>query len=143
MSSPDSPAARQEAAELPPNKGPAAETVLSLTNQGWAALESGEPHEALQHFRRALRLRPDYERARSGVVEALKARHPLYRWVLGGFFWLTRFPPTLQIGVMLAAFFALRVISAIVASQAELGRVLWPVMIAILAICIVGGLASP
>lgn len=46
---------------------------------GWVALESGRHKEALEHFRNALRLAPTSEYARSGLVEALKARYWLYR----------------------------------------------------------------
>ncbi|QJX47447.1 tetratricopeptide repeat protein [Hymenobacter taeanensis] len=46
---------------------------------GWVALETGKHKEALEHFRNALRLAPTSEYARSGLVEALKARYWLYR----------------------------------------------------------------
>ena len=44
-------------------------------NQGWALLHAGQPHQALEHFREALRLNPELEWARIGIVEALKARN--------------------------------------------------------------------
>lgn len=115
----------------------AADTAVALTNQGWAALEQGEPQQAVQHFRQALRLRPNYSPARSGIVEALKAHHPLYRRLLSWFFWLSRFRPATQIGVMLAAFLAIRLIMVFGGESA------WPLSIAFLAICVLLGLASP
>jgi tetratricopeptide (TPR) repeat protein len=115
----------------------AAEVAVALTNQGWAALEQGEPQQAVQHFRRALRLRPNYSRARSGIVEALKAHHPLYRQLLSWFFWLSRFQPATQIGVMLAAFLAIRLIMVVG------GESVWPLSLAFLGVCVLLGLASP
>lgn len=46
---------------------------------GFTRLQSGDLHAALGHFREALRLEPSHESARRGLVEALKARSPLYR----------------------------------------------------------------
>ena len=122
---------------------PPAESAVSLTNQGWAALEQGEPQQAMQHFRRALRLRPNHAPARNGVVEALKARQPLYRWLLGWFFWMARFQPSTQIGVMIVAFLALRLISYLAQEYSEWAPFLWPVLIVLFGICLLSGLASP
>lgn len=147
MTSPDPLAGRHDAECAPSTgtsvSGPAAESAVSLTNQGWAALEQGEPQQAMQHFRRALRLRPNHAQARSGIVEALKAHHPLYRWVLGWFFWIARFPPSTQIAVMLIAFLALRFIGELARIMPQWGPLLWPVIIVCFALCILGGLASP
>ncbi|HEX8429078.1 tetratricopeptide repeat protein [Hymenobacter sp.] len=46
---------------------------------GWVALEAGQHHAALDHFRNALRLNPTSDYAREGLVEALKARYWIYR----------------------------------------------------------------
>ncbi|HEX2094753.1 MAG TPA: tetratricopeptide repeat protein [Longimicrobiaceae bacterium] len=51
-------------------------------NAGWALLRAGEVAEAVQHFREALRLDPTVDPARRGLMEALKARNPLYRVLL-------------------------------------------------------------
>jgi hypothetical protein len=139
MTPPDPLTGRQEAA----NGSPPAESAASLTRQGWAALEQGEPQQAVQHFRRALRLRPNHAAARSGIVEALKARQPVYRWLLGWFFWLSRFQPSTQIAVMIVAFLALRLINGVAAEYREWAPYLWPVLIVIFGLCMLLGLASP
>ena len=59
-------------------------------NRGWTLLEQGNPAKAMEHFREALRLNPNMAWARQGIVEALKARHFIYRWMLGYFFWMLR-----------------------------------------------------
>lgn len=55
------------------------------TTQGWAMLHGGDPTRAAGHFREALRLDPTSGYARSGIVEALKARNPIYRQLLSYF----------------------------------------------------------
>ena len=50
--------------------------------QGWAMLHAGDPQRAIAHFREALRTDPEGMYARLGIVEALKARNPLYRRLL-------------------------------------------------------------
>src|SRR5262249_17165646 len=50
------------------------ENALTHANRGWTALQRGDSKKALEHFREALRLDPTNDWARSGMVEALKAR---------------------------------------------------------------------
>lgn len=57
-------------------------------HEGWALLEAGQAEAAFAHFREALRLDPLSMGAREGIVEALRARNPLYRLLLRYFLWL-------------------------------------------------------
>jgi tetratricopeptide (TPR) repeat protein len=66
--------------------------AFTHATQGWSLLEARQPEQAMQHFREALRLEPNLEYARAGIVEALKARNILYRWILHYFFWMSRLP---------------------------------------------------
>jgi tetratricopeptide (TPR) repeat protein len=59
-------------------------------NQGWALLHRGEYEQAFVHFREALRLNPMSSWAREGILEAIKARNILYRWLLRYFLWMSR-----------------------------------------------------
>ncbi len=66
------------------------------TTVGWAALRRGRVKEAEEAFREALRLDPTLLPARTGLMEAVKARSPLYRPYLRGrlrFPWL---PPMMK-----------------------------------------------
>lgn len=58
------------------------------TNQGWAMLEKKNYKQALGHFREALRINPNSDFARSGLIEALKAKYWLYRYFLQFSFWM-------------------------------------------------------
>lgn len=67
-----------------------AENAVSHANAGWTALHRGEHHKAMERFREALRLQPDLDWARQGLLEAIKARNPVYRILLSYFLWTTR-----------------------------------------------------
>jgi tetratricopeptide (TPR) repeat protein len=59
------------------------EDARSHATRGWLELKCGNRKGAREHFAEALRLYPDYEYARLGLLEVLKARNPLYRWARG------------------------------------------------------------
>lgn len=48
-------------------------------NAGWAALRRGDAAAALRHFRASLQREPGEPGPQHGLVEALRARNPLYR----------------------------------------------------------------
>ncbi len=87
--------------------------AVLLTYEGWAKLRAGRTHEAAHDFREALRLEPGLEEARAGLVQALRARNPLYRFILRYYVWsasLGQFGSILLIVGILGAQFILRVI---------------------------------
>jgi len=88
------------------------EDAVSHANQGWTLLHQKEPRRAMEHFREALRLDPNLEWAHVGIIEAMKARHFLYRWILGWFLWLMRFPPRIQVLLVLGLLFGQRILSS-------------------------------
>ena len=77
------------------------ENALTHANQGWTDLHRGEYDQALEHFREALRLEPGHEWARLGIIEALKARHWLYRPVLRYFLWMESLQPRVQFAILI------------------------------------------
>jgi tetratricopeptide (TPR) repeat protein len=54
-----------------------------LVGQGLAHLHENRPFDAVDVFREALRIDPTNDPARAGLVEALKARNPIYGALLG------------------------------------------------------------
>jgi tetratricopeptide (TPR) repeat protein len=90
------------------------ENALTHANQGWARLHAGDHQQALVHFREALRLDPLLDWARSGIVEALKARNPIYRFMLRYLLWMSRLTEAEQwetVAIVSGAWRALRVIA--------------------------------
>jgi len=106
------------------------ENALTHANQGWIALEQNNHQGAMEHFREALRLNPELHWARSGILEALKARNPIYRWLLQYFFWMSRMGPQLQWGVILGAYFGYQIVRGIARSNPQLAPFLTPLIIA-------------
>lgn len=66
----------------------APDSALTHNMAGWASLRSGDDEQAIEHFREALRLNASLWHARVGIVEAMKARHTLYRWILRFLLWI-------------------------------------------------------
>lgn len=67
------------------------ENTDTHANLGYAALETGDYKRSFEHFREALRLDPQNDHAREGIITAMKARNPLYRPLLRYFLWMDRF----------------------------------------------------
>jgi Tfp pilus assembly protein PilF len=112
-------------------------------NQGWALLHQHEPYKALEHFREALRLEPGNEWARAGIVEAMKARNFVYRWMLAYFLWMARLPPNVQWMLIIGLFIGNRVIAGIARSSPHLAPFLWPVLYLYIGFVLMTWLAEP
>jgi tetratricopeptide (TPR) repeat protein len=102
-------------------------------NQGWALLHRGDRVAALGHFREALRLDPESGWAREGLVEALKARNPLYAGMLRYFLWMDRLPGRTRWMVILGGMLGYRIVRNAAADNPGLAPWLAPLMIAYVA----------
>jgi tetratricopeptide (TPR) repeat protein len=98
-------------------------------NFGWALLHQGRPGEALKHFKEALRLDPANEWAQGGIVEALKARNVVYRWMLGYFLWMSRLSTGAQWGVVIGGYFLIRFLGASARTNPKLSPFVLPIQI--------------
>jgi tetratricopeptide (TPR) repeat protein len=105
------------------------EDARSHANQGWTLLHQGNPRKAMEHFREALRLEPNMEWARLGIIEAMKARNILYRWILGYFLWMTKFSPRVQIMLILGLLFGTQILNAVCAAVPVLELVQLPLVL--------------
>ena len=103
--------------------------ALAHTNKGWALLHKGKPKEALEHFREALRLDPNFEYARQGTVEALKARNPIYRWMLAYFLWMSRLEGRTQWIVIIAGYVLIRSLRSIARTAPEWEPWITPIVV--------------
>lgn len=108
------------------------EDAVTHANQGWTLLHQQQPREAMKHFREALRLEPNLEWARLGIVEAMKARFFLYRWLLGFFLWLSRFSPKVQLALMLGLVFGRGLLANLLQAVPVLEPIAVPLSIAYL-----------
>jgi tetratricopeptide (TPR) repeat protein len=112
-------------------------------NQGWTLLHQGQPNKAMEHFREALRLDPEMEFARAGIVEAMKARHIVYRWMLAYFLWMTRLDSRVRWGLVIGALFGNQLISQQVARTPALAPILLPILFAYFGFVLMSWLAYP
>lgn len=119
------------------------EDALSHSVQGWNYLEKSQPRPALEHFREALRLDPQMEHARSGLVEALKARHLVYRLMLRYFLWMGRFPKGAQWAIILGMWLASRLINTGIRLQPQFEWLLLPMGIAVSGFILMTWCAGP
>lgn len=106
------------------------ENAVSHANMGWTLLHARQPLKAMEHFREALRLDPDMEWARHGIVEAMKARNFIYRWLLAYFLWMARLSGKVQFAVIIGLYLAFRFLSNYSAEHPEAAPYVYPLLIA-------------
>ncbi|MCI0537630.1 MAG: tetratricopeptide repeat protein [Verrucomicrobiales bacterium] len=119
------------------------ESGVTHANQGWACLERGERERALEHFREALRLDPQSEWARAGIVEALKAGNFLYALMLRYFFFMSKLSPRVQWGVIIGGYFGNRLLASLAKGNPHLTPWVLPVQILYLAFVFLTWTADP
>jgi len=102
------------------------ENPMTHANHGWALLHQGDHERALHHFREALRLSPSLAWAREGIVEALRARNPVYRLLLRYFLWMSRLQVRAQWGLILGAVILNNVLDSLAVNNPALRPFLAP-----------------
>lgn len=121
----------------------APEDALSHANMGWTLLEQRQPEKAMEHFRESLRLNPNLKWARQGIVESMKARHFLYRWLLSFFFWMSRFDTRTQWMIVIGFLVGRIVLARVTQAVPALAPLYWPIVIGYLIFAILTWIASP
>ncbi|MEM6427026.1 MAG: tetratricopeptide repeat protein [Cyanobacteria bacterium P01_D01_bin.128] len=90
------------------------EDALAHANQGWLWLDRGQPRQAQVSFQEALRLQPDLDWARRGMIQALKATNVLYGAFLRYALWMSKLSEGrrwLVVAVLIVGFRILRLIA--------------------------------
>ena len=119
------------------------ENSLTHANQGWTLLEKGDPKKAAEHFREALRLNPQNEWARQGIIEALKARNFIYAGMLKYFLWMGKFSRRGQWAILLGGYFGYRLLGVIAGNNPGLAPWVLPLQILYVAFALMTWLAYP
>lgn len=119
------------------------DNAATHANQGWTLLEKGDTLKALEHFREALRLDPTSEWARLGVLEALKARYPLYRLILMYFLWMSKLSSGAQMAIVFGGWFGYQFLRGFAERNPDLAPFVWPLMAAYMIFCVLTWTASP
>lgn len=76
------------------------------TSAGWQAVMTGDHQKANEHFMEALRLNPNNEGARMGLVESYRARSWFYKGYLRFNHWMNQFTEGKQNAIMIGGFMA-------------------------------------
>ena len=119
------------------------ENSATHANRGWTLLEQSKANEALGHFRESLRLDPENEWARAGIVEALKARNPIYALLLRYFLWMSKLSRQAQWGVIIGGYFANKVMTGAARSNPDLAPWLLPFRVLYVAFVVLTWTAEP
>jgi len=119
------------------------EDATTHANLGWTALDRGDYERAHEHFREALRLEPDSEAARSGIIEALKARHWFFRPVLRYFLWMGKLQAKWQVAILVGGWLVYRAAAGMARSEAPGAFLLWVVVGAYLLFVVLSWFANP
>lgn len=77
------------------------ENAETHATAGWSLLQGGDPKGSTVHFFEALRIDPNLERARTGMLTAFRARSILYRGYLRWAFWMASFSPGARWGIII------------------------------------------
>jgi len=104
------------------------DNALTHANRGWATLEKGDHAGAMGYFKEALRLEPENEWARQGILESMRARNPVYRVMLRYFFWMAKLAPQVQWGVIVGGWFGQRVVRETADRNPALKPFLYPLL---------------
>ena len=119
------------------------ESAIGHANQGWTLLHRGDHKQAMVHFKEALRLDPNLDWAKAGMVEALKSSFFLYRWLLRFFLWMARLSGRAQWGVIIGAYVGYNVLRSVARSNPQVAPYLWPLLVAYIAFVVMTWVAYP
>jgi len=105
------------------------ENADAHANTGWTLLNQNKPQQSLEHFREALRLEPGNDWARAGLVEALKARNPIYRLLLAYFLWMMKLDSRVRMGVIFGGYVVYRLMRGAAETQPQVTPFVLPFII--------------
>jgi Flp pilus assembly protein TadD len=116
---------------------------LTHVTKGWQELRHGNADLAMTHFKESLRLDSSHAGAREGVVEALKARNPIYRVMLAYFLWTARLEPKVFWGFIIGGYVLSKVLQSFAKSNPQWATYIWLVLGIYLIFCLMTWIAEP
>ena len=96
---------------------------------GWSSLDRGHVDEAREHFEQALALDPTADWAREGLIEATKAKNPVYRRILRLFLWFGRVDSRTRWSIILGGILGYQLLSGLVDAVPIAALVALPLML--------------
>lgn len=106
-----------------------AEDPLIHASLGWTALAAKQHERALEHFSEALKIDPELDWAREGMMESLRNRYFIYRWIFRYYLRMSRLTSGQRWMVILGGYFAVRFFLSLGRSQPDLKPWLLPFLV--------------
>jgi tetratricopeptide (TPR) repeat protein len=97
--------------------------------RGYSFIYSNHPQEAFEAFREALRLEPNNEFARSGLLRALQMHHFFYRGMFRFFALMNRLSASVQWGLLIGFFIGYRILMTLMRQHPGWTPIILPVVI--------------
>ncbi len=111
--------------------------------RGYSFVYSNRPREAFEAFREALRLDPNDESARDGLIRALQMHHFFYRGMFQVFAWMARLSGSMQWGLIIGLLIAYNVLRGVLKQYPEWTPILLPLIILYLLFVFMSWLSAP
>ncbi len=112
-------------------------------NLGWGLLHHGKSDDALTHFQAALKVDPMNDYAKAGMLEAMKAKFPIYRYFLQFMLWLGKMKGKNQWIFIIGSYIALRLLGTLAENNDALKPFLIPIIVLIVIFFISTWIFSP
>lgn len=119
------------------------DNAYSHANMGWSYLEKNESEKALEHFKEAMRLEPGMEWARQGIVEAMKSRYFIYRWIFNWFLWTSKLRGRASFAIIMGGYFGYIVLMRVAANNPALAPFIYPLLVVYATFAVLTWLSSP
>ena len=116
---------------------------ITHANLGWNLLHQHQPAKALEHFREALRLDPNNEWARQGIVASLRAKNIVYGLMLRYFLWMSSLSPGVRWGLIIGAYVISRMLSSFAKRNPEWQLYVLPILLLYLVFVFMSWVATP
>lgn len=107
------------------------DNALTHTSAGWNYLQKRDYDKAHMHFKEALRIDPNFEAARQGMLESFKSRSPIYRLYLRYVLFMARQSQTMRIVIILGIFFGFKFVRYFVTNLGAPFKALGMIVIAL------------
>jgi tetratricopeptide (TPR) repeat protein len=111
---------------------------MAQSNAGWSALRMGDHQRANRHFLEALRLKPDYEYARHGLLHSFNSRVWIYRAYFQFVSWLGKHGKAMRFFFLAVIYIAYRIVVADLLKAYGNGSTNWILVIVALYFTILG-----
>lgn len=111
--------------------------------RGYSFVYSDRPREAFESFREALRLEPNDEYARQGLLQALQMHHFFYRGMFRFFAWMNRLSASMQWGLIIGLLIGYNILRGVMRQHPEWMPILLPLVVLYLLFVFMSWISEP